>query len=83
MEFFSLARTGDSKFVNHGSLTARYVRLFKWRLQFGGTVTSMRERPKGLEDENRRLKKMYAEKRVKSELLRGALRESGTAVSSR
>jgi putative transposase len=35
--------------------------------------TSMMKRLKELEDENRRLKKMYAEERLKSELRKDAL----------
>ena len=40
---------------------------YKWRAKFGGMDASMMKRLKELEDENRRLKKMYAE-----ELLVGA-----------
>ncbi|KKN34665.1 hypothetical protein LCGC14_0791480 [marine sediment metagenome] len=39
----------------------------------GGMDTSMIKRMKELEDENRRLKKMYAEERLKSELRKEAL----------
>ncbi len=45
----------------------------KWRSKYGGMDTSMMKRLKELEDENRRLEKMYAEERVKSELRQKAL----------
>ena len=34
---------------------------YKWRAKFGGMDASMMKRMKELEDENRRLKKMYAD----------------------
>ena len=34
---------------------------YKWRARFGGMDVSMMSRLKELEDENRRLKKMYAD----------------------
>jgi hypothetical protein len=46
---------------------------YKWRVKFGGMDTSMIKRMKELEDENRRLKKMYAEERLKAELRKEAL----------
>ncbi|ADP96856.1 transposase [Marinobacter adhaerens] len=46
---------------------------YKWPAKFGGMDTSMMKRLKELEDENRRLKKMYAEERLKSELRKEAL----------
>jgi len=46
---------------------------YKWRAKFGGMDTSMMMRLKELEDENRRLRKMYAEERLKSELRKGSL----------
>lgn len=54
----------------HGMSTAT---LYKWRSKFGGMDASMMKRMKELEDENRRLKKMYAEERLKSELRKEAL----------
>jgi len=38
--------------------------LYKWRPKFGGMDASMMKRLKELEEENRRLKKMYAEERL-------------------
>lgn len=45
----------------HGMSNASF---YKWRAKFGGMDTSMIKRMKELEDENRRLKKMYAEERL-------------------
>ena len=42
----------------------------------------MMARLKELEYENRRLKKMYAEERLKSDILKEAIEKSGKAVSS-
>jgi len=54
----------------HGMSDATF---YKWRSRFGGMNVSMMARPKELEDENRRLKKMYAEERLKAEVLNEAI----------
>ena len=46
---------------------------YKWRAKYGGMDTSMVTRMKELEEENRRLKKMYAEERLKAEILKEAI----------
>ncbi|OHY64411.1 transposase [Pluralibacter gergoviae] len=46
---------------------------YKWRSRFGGMDASMMARLKELEDENRRLKKMYAEERLKAEIIQEAM----------
>ena len=46
---------------------------YKWRSKYGGMDASMMARMKELEDENRRLKKMYAEERLKAEIIQEAL----------
>ena len=46
---------------------------YKWRAKFGGMDTSMMARLKELEQENARLKKMYAEERLKAEILKEAV----------
>jgi putative transposase len=46
---------------------------YKWRAKFGGIDASLMKRMKELEDENRWLKKMYAEERIKSEIRKEAL----------
>ena len=54
----------------HGMSGATF---YKWRAKFGGMDASLMKRMKELEDENRRLKKMYAEERIKSEIRKEAL----------
>lgn len=54
----------------HGFSSATF---YKWRSKFGGMDASMMTRLKELEDENRRLKKMYAEERLKAEILKEAI----------
>lgn len=46
---------------------------YKWRSKFGGMDASMMSRLKELEDENRRLKKMYAEAQMSADILKEAL----------
>ena len=46
---------------------------YKWRARYGGMDASMMSRLKELEAENSRLKKMYAEERLKAEILKEAL----------
>ena len=46
---------------------------YKWRAKYGGMDASLMTRMKELEDENRRLKKMYAEERLKSEVIQEAM----------
>ena len=54
----------------HGMSQASF---YKWRAKYGGMDTSMMKRLKELEAENRRLKKMYAEERLKAEIRQEAL----------
>jgi putative transposase len=54
----------------HGISSATF---YKWRSKYGGMDVSMMSRLKELEEENRRLKKMYAEERLKSETLQEAI----------
>ena len=49
----------------HGMSSAQF---YKWRSKFGGMDTSLMKRLRELEDENKRLKKMYAEERLKAEI---------------
>ena len=46
---------------------------YQWRSKYGGMDPSMMKRLKELEAENARLKKMYAEERIKAELRKEAL----------
>jgi len=54
---------------------------YKWRGKFGGMDTSMMARLKELEAENSRLKKRYAEERLKAEILKEAIEKSGNTVA--
>ena len=54
----------------HGMSSALF---YKWRSRYGGMDASMVTRMKELEEENRRLKKMYAEERLKAEIVAEAL----------
>lgn len=54
----------------HGISTATF---YKWRAKFGGMDASLMARMKELEEENRRLKKMYADERIKAEIVAEAL----------
>jgi putative transposase len=54
----------------HGMSNASF---YKWRAKYGGMDASMISQMKGIEDENRRLKKMFAELSMQNELLKEAL----------
>ncbi|MFA0029946.1 transposase [Vibrio breoganii] len=54
----------------HGMSSATF---YKWRSKYGGMDASLMTRMKELEDENRRLKKMYAEERLKAEVISEAM----------
>ena len=54
----------------HGMSSASF---YKWRAKFGGMDASMITQMKTIEDENRRLKKMFAELSMQNELLKEAL----------
>lgn len=56
----------------HGMSSASF---YKWRAKFGGMDASLMARMKELEEENRRLKKMYAEERLKAEIVQEALQK--------
>ena len=46
---------------------------YKWRAKYGGMDASLITRMKDLEEENRRLKKMYAEEKLKAEIIQEAM----------
>jgi putative transposase len=54
----------------HGMSNASF---YKWRAKFGGMDVSSMKRLKELEEENARLKKMYAEEKLKAEIIAEAL----------
>ena len=58
------------------------ITFYKWRSKYAGMDASMMSRLKGLRNEDRRLKKMYTEKRLKAEIIPKAMAKSGKAVSS-
>ncbi len=54
----------------HGISDATY---YNWKSKYGGMQASDLKRMKEMEQENRRLKKMYAEERLKAEIVQEAL----------
>ncbi len=54
----------------HGISTASF---YKWRARYGGMDASMLGQMKALEDENRRLKRMFADLSMQADLLKEAL----------
>jgi len=54
----------------HGMSSASF---YKWRSKYGGMDASLMARMKELDEENKRLKKMYAEKSMQNDLLKEAL----------
>ena len=54
----------------HGMSSATF---YKWRAKYGGMDTSLMARLKELEAENSKLKKMYAEERLKAEIIQEAM----------
>lgn len=48
---------------------------YKWRSKYGGMDTSLIARMKELEEENRRLKKMYVEEKLKAEIVQEAMQK--------
>jgi putative transposase len=54
----------------HGISIATF---YKWRSKYGGMDASMISQMKSLEDENRRLKRMYADLSMQADLLKEAL----------
>lgn len=46
---------------------------YKWRAKYGGMDVSMMSPMKELEEENRRLKKMYLEEKLKAEIVSEAV----------
>ena len=56
--------------LEHGMSDASF---YKWRAKYGGMDASMVSQMKAIEEENRRLKKMFAELSMQNELLKEAL----------
>ena len=47
--------------------------IYKWRIKHGGMDASLKSRMKGLESENSRLKKMYAEVQLQNDVIKEAM----------
>jgi len=62
----------------HGMSSASF---YKWRAKFGGMDASMISEMKDMAEENRPLKRMYAEMSMQNDLLKEALGKSAKAVS--
>ena len=56
----------------HGMSLATF---YKWRAKYGGMDAPMMAHLKALEEENRRLKKKYAEAHLKAEIVQDALQK--------
>lgn len=54
----------------HGISSASF---YKWRAKYGGMDASMMSQMKALEDESRRLKRMFADLSMQADLLKEAL----------
>ena len=54
----------------HGISSALF---YRWRAKYGGMDVSMMARMKELEDENRRLKKMYIDAQMRADVVQEAL----------
>jgi putative transposase len=54
----------------HGISSATF---YKWRAKFGGMDVSLMTRMRELEEENRRLKKLYVDAQLSADLLRESL----------
>lgn len=63
----------------HGISTANF---YKWCSKYGGMDASMMSQMKALEDENRRLKRMFADLSMQAELLKEALGKNDAASST-
>ena len=73
MQILSQAGSGvpvSELFREHGMSSATF---YKWRAKYGSMDTSMITRLKELEAENSRLKKMYADERLKAMIVQEAL----------
>jgi putative transposase len=59
---------GDRKAICREGAT-----FYAWKAKYGGMDVPMMQRVKELESENKRLKKMYAEERLKADILQESL----------
>ena len=61
-----VAELGHAQGLYHASF-------YKWRTKYGGMDASLISQMKSMEDENRRLKRMYADLSMQADLLKEAL----------
>ena len=64
----------------HGMSSASF---YKWRSKYGGMDASLMARMKELEAENRQLKKMFAEERLKAEVIQESMQKKVVRPSAR
>jgi putative transposase len=57
-------------------LVIRSATFYKWRAMYGGMDVSMMSSMKELEEENRRLNKMYLEEKLKAEIVAESLEKN-------
>jgi putative transposase len=75
-EIFNMLKQAESGLAvvdicrEHGISGATF---YKWKAKYGGMDTSMMKRLRELEDENHRLKRMYANAQMDNEVLKEAL----------
>ena len=55
---------------------------YKWLSKFGGMDLTMMKRMKEIEEENKWLKNMYVEERLKEKIAREAIAESAKTIST-
>lgn len=63
----------------HGMSNASF---YKWRAKYGGMDASMVSQMKAMEEENRRLKRMYADLSMQADLLKKPSEKSSWAIST-
>jgi putative transposase len=63
----------------HGISTATF---YKWRRKYGGMDVSLMTRMKELEEEHRRLKKLYIEAQIKADIVAAALAKKNSEAIS-
>ena len=63
----------------HGMSNASF---YKWRAKYGGMDASMVSQMKAMEEENWRLKRMYADLSMQADLLKEALGKGDGAIST-
>jgi putative transposase len=68
-------RKADEICREHSISEARTITvlLYRWKAKYGGMTLSDAKRLKGLEDENRRLKRLVADQALDIQALKGAL----------